>query len=162
MTTTTSTPRTRDDHPRLEEFRASGVWQGGLHTRVDARHFAIDVDEPPAIGGADEGANPIEHVLAALDGCLTVVVRTVADELGIRVGSIETEATGTLDLRGFRGTADVSPHFQHLQVSVTLTTTATEQQVRELRAQVTKRCPLLNLVKDAGVDLKVRWNVLSA
>lgn len=162
MTTTTPTPRTRDDRRRPEDFRASGVWQGGLHTRVDARHFAIDVDEPPTAGGADEGANPIEYVLAALNGCLTVVVRTVADELSVRIGSIETDTTGTLDLRGFLGTADVSPHFHRLDLSLTLTTTATEQQVRELRAQVTKRCPLLNLVKDAGVDLRVRWNVLSA
>lgn len=162
MTTTITSPRTRDDHPRLETFRASGVWQGGLHTRVDARQFALDVDEPPTIGGADAGANPIEYVLASLNGCITVVIQTVAKELGIRVGGIETKAAGTLDLRGFLGTADVSPHFQELTLSVTLTTTAGEQEISELRAQVTRRCPLLNLIKDAGVEPRVAWHVLAA
>lgn len=162
MTTTTTSHRTRDDRPRLETFHTSGVWQGGLHTRVAARQFALDIDEPPAIGGADEGATPIEYVLASLNGCVTVVIQTVAKELGIRVGGIETKAAGTLDLRGFLGTADVSPHFQELTLSVTLTTTAGEQELSELRAQVDTRCPLLNLIKDAGVEPRVTWHVVSA
>ncbi|WP_448072501.1 OsmC family protein [Georgenia yuyongxinii] len=151
-----------DTKPQLASFDVSGVWQGGLNTRVEARQFTLVVDEPPAIGGADDGANPIEYVLASLSGCVTVVIRTVAAELGVEVGAVETQASGTLDLRGFLGTADVSPHFQHLDLGITLSTTATAEQLAELQSRVAARCPLLNLVKDAGVDVRETWSVRDA
>ncbi|WP_370696129.1 OsmC family protein [Brachybacterium muris] len=39
------------------------------------------------MGGDDAGANPVEFVLAALVGCLNVVIHTVAKEKGVEVPS---------------------------------------------------------------------------
>lgn len=75
------------------------------------------------------------------------------------MASVETDATGTIDLRGFAGTADVSPHFQQLTLTLTLTTSATEPEVAELRERVLRRCPVFNLIRDAGVDLREVWQV---
>src|SRR5699024_1863144 len=140
---------TRAAEAEIARLGVTGSWQAGTHTRVAARDFALDVDEPPALGGQDVGANPIEYVLAGLSGCLGVVVQAVAAELGITVSGIESRAEGDLDLRGFRGTAEVSPHFQSVDVEVTLTTTATAEEVAELRRLVTARCPVLNLIIDS-------------
>ena len=156
--TATATP-TYASEPEIANIAVAGNWRGGTHTRVEARDFALDVDEPPALGGADVGANPIEYVLTGLSGCLTVVVHAVAAELGITVSALASRAGGDLDLRGFRGTADVSPHFQSVDLEVTLTTTATQEQVAELRRQVTARCPVLNLITDAGVEVRETWHV---
>ncbi|MGC0252229.1 OsmC family protein [Pseudactinotalea sp. Z1748] len=150
---------TRATEPEIASIGVAGSWQTGTHTRVEARNFTLDVDEPPALGGADVGANPIEYILTGLSGCLGVVVQVVAAELGITVSGIESSATGDLDLRGFRGTAEVSPHFQSVDLQVHLTTTATADEVAELRRQVTARCPVLNLITDAGVDVHETWHV---
>lgn len=162
MTTTTTAAPTTDPTPRLASFTATGRSTGQLSTAVSARQFGFVVAEPPSLGGTDEGANPIEYVLGALNGCVTVVVETVAAELGIAVDGVATDATGTLDIRGFAGTADVSPHFQTLTLTITLTTAVPEEELGELKAQVVRRCPLFNLVRDAGVPIEETWVVRAA
>ena len=152
MTTTTTTP-VQDTTPRLAEISATGRSTGSLSTAVQARQFDFVVAEPESFGGTDESANPIEYLLGSLNGCITVVIETIAAELGITVEAIATGARGTLDLRGFAGTADVSPHFQQLRLDLVLTTTASEPEVAELQARVLARCPVYNLIKDAGVDI---------
>ena len=37
-----------------------------------ARRFSIDIDEPLQLGGSNRFANPQEHLLAALNACMTV------------------------------------------------------------------------------------------
>src|SRR5690625_6655773 len=100
--TATAVP-TSDPTPRLAQFSATGTSKGALSTAVRARQFEFVVAEPPSLGGTDEGANPIEYLLGSLNGCVTVVVETIAAELQIAVASVETDATGTIDLRGFAG-----------------------------------------------------------
>ena len=157
-----TTARATDPTPRLAEISASGCSTGSLSTAVRARQFGFVVAEPQSFGGTDEAPNPIEYLLGSLNGCVTVVVETVAAELGVAVEGVETHATGTLDLRGFAGTADVSPHFQTLTLTVTLTTTAPADELAELQAQVLRRCPVFNLIRDAGVDLREVWQVSPA
>lgn len=156
--TATAAPTT-DPTPRLTDITATGTSTGSLSTAVRARHFDFVVSEPPSFGGTDEGPNPIEYLLGSLNGCVTVVIETIAAELGLTVDSVETSATGTLDVRGFAGTADVSPHFQQLTLTLTLTTAASEAELAELKTQVLRRCPVYNLIKDAGVDIREVWEV---
>ncbi|WP_324652835.1 OsmC family protein [Georgenia sp. H159] len=155
----TATATTTDPTPRLADFTATGASTGQLSTAVEARHFSFVVAEPESLGGTDEGANPIEYLLGSLNGCVTVVIETVATELGITVEGVRTDATGTIDLRGFAGTADVSPHFQQVTLTVTLATAAAEDELAELRARVLRRCPVFNLIRDAGVDIRETWDV---
>jgi uncharacterized OsmC-like protein len=159
---TTTTIPTTDPTPRLADFTATGTWKGEFSTAVEARRFGFVVAEPTSFGGTDEAANPIEYLLGSLNGCVSVVVETVAKELGVPIVALATHATGTLDLRGFAGTADVSPHFQHLTLTLELTTDASEDQLAELEAQVLRRCPIFNLIKDAGVDIRDEWIVRAA
>lgn len=161
-TTTATTTTTTDPTPRLADFTATGTWRGKFSTDVAARQFGFTVAEPESLGGTDESANPIEYLLGSLNGCISVVVESVASELGVAVEALETRADGTLDLRGFRGTADVSPHFQQLTLTLSLRSDAPPEALEELRAQVQRRCPVLNLIKDAGVDLREVWEFLPA
>src|SRR3954471_8896870 len=36
------------------------------------RRFSIDIDEPRELGGSNDFANPQEHLIAALNACMTV------------------------------------------------------------------------------------------
>ncbi|TAN37291.1 MAG: hypothetical protein EPN23_06175 [Verrucomicrobia bacterium] len=52
-------------------FKSDVEWTGtGLQS--DA---VIRMDEPEALGGTDTGQNPVESILAALGGCMVVLVK---------------------------------------------------------------------------------------
>lgn len=66
------------------EFRVRNRWIGGGQNRstvqnffsageerVHEEPFVVDNGEPPVLLGTDDGANPAEHVLSALAGCVT-------------------------------------------------------------------------------------------
>lgn len=78
-------------------FKVSGTSESPARTRVAARNFSLVVDEPPALGGSDEGANPVEYVLAGFAGCLNVVAHLVAQELGFKIHTLQIEAEGRLN-----------------------------------------------------------------
>ncbi|MBC7291084.1 MAG: OsmC family protein, partial [Actinotalea sp.] len=141
-------------------LRARGVWEGRQRTRLAVRHFDVATGEPVAVGGDDSAPTPMELVLAALDGCLVVVVETVATELGIRLDAAEVASEASIDVRGFRGVPGVRPHFQHVTTTIRVTTPDVEQ-LAQAAVEVERRCPALNLVRDAGVRADVAWEVTS-
>lgn len=158
---TATITHTHHETSRLRPVAVDGVWQGGLHTRVTARRFALQVDAPAATGGQDNGADPVEHLLAALTGGVTVDIQTVARELGIRIGAVDIHADGTVDAHPGLGAAEAG-HFEQLRLDVLLTTTAPPETVVELRRKVSARSLVLRLVRDAGVRVTESWEVVPA
>ncbi|MBF6371014.1 OsmC family peroxiredoxin, partial [Nocardia puris] len=47
-------------------FRAEATAHDAVASSVVLRNFRVEVDEPPALGGADTAANPVEYYLASL------------------------------------------------------------------------------------------------
>lgn len=143
--------------PWIKSVRAAGSWQGSMRTEVRIRDFTFHSDEPPAVGGTNSAPTPMEFVAGAVNSCISVVIETVANELGIRLEQVETETVAHMDVRGFLGTAEVSPHFQDYRLHVSVVTNASAEHRAALTSQVEKRCPALNLVRDAGVPLDLQW-----
>ena len=63
----------------------------------------MEIDEPHILLGTDEGANPYEYGLAALNGCLTSAIIYHAAAKGIKIDEIESTLDGDIDLLGFLG-----------------------------------------------------------
>jgi uncharacterized OsmC-like protein len=61
------------------------------------RQFTLTIDEPEGLGGTDQGANPVEFLLAAYAGCLNVMGHIVAAELGFKLNNIRIELEGDLN-----------------------------------------------------------------
>lgn len=162
MTDVAVAPATAERDPTRKSVRAAGTWRGSMTTEIAVRDFTFRSDEPEAIGGTDSAPTPMELVAGAVNGCITVVIETIALEQGIRLQQIETASKAHMDVRGFRGTADVSPHFQDYDLHVRVSSSATEAQRGELARLAEKRCPAINLVRDAGVKLEVRWEFVTA
>lgn len=144
--------------PHDKRIRAKGTWQGLMRTTVEIRDFSFVVDEPVAVGGTNSAPTPMEFIAGALNGCVSVVVEQVAKELQLGFTALETYSIATQDTRGFAGTADVSPFFHsyrlEIHVETPLDDPATQQ---ELTKQVHRRCPAINLVESAGVNLVINW-----
>lgn len=60
---------TADPSTAKAVFEAESRQADGLKSEVRIRQFHLDVDEPEALGGKDQGPNPVEYVLAALASC---------------------------------------------------------------------------------------------
>ena len=161
MTTTieTSTKTATNTTPQFLDVTVTGQWQGALSTGIRARTFDFTVSEPTSFGGADSGANPIEYVLGGFQGCVAVVVETVARERGIRVHDLRLDITGSLDLRGFAGVWGVSPSIQTVTGEIHLDADLGRAAFDEFVAEIERRCPIYNLLRDAGVKLEIRWSL---
>jgi hypothetical protein len=73
----------RDVAKGKTNWRVTTTWQGQARSRAQVesfeiggervpRRFSIDIDEPRELGGTNRFANPQEHLLAALNACMTM------------------------------------------------------------------------------------------
>jgi len=103
-------------------FHIHNKWLEGNHNRTtvsgfygakeERRHkqpFQLDCDEPALLAGEDQGANPVEHLLNSLAGCLTTSMVAHAAVRGIHIEELESQVEGDIDLRGFLGLAEDVP-----------------------------------------------------
>jgi uncharacterized OsmC-like protein len=129
------------DH--LERFAVSAESESETRTAVRARDFEFVVDEPPALGGTNDGPNPVEYLIGAWAGCLNVVVHTVAEERGIDVEGVEIDIEGDLDPRKFLGaTDDVRAGYQGIDVRIDVESDADRAALDALGEAVAERCPV--------------------
>jgi uncharacterized OsmC-like protein len=120
------------DDPELGKckFHIQNKWIGGNHNRSTVRSFyaakeerqhkrpfELDCDEPALLAGEDGGANPVEHLLNSLAGCITTSMVAHAAVRGIHIEELESQVEGDIDLRGFLGLADDVPKgYTHIRV----------------------------------------------
>ena len=137
--------------------------EGTMKTIIDYSEFGIGVtDEPAAHGGQSAGPSPLQAVLGALCGCEAVTFRRTATEMGFDYDRIEFDAAFTIDIRGRMGDREVRPHFQSVKLHVKVTTAQSADELAAVIQETEARCPVMNLIADAGVALDVRWQHISA
>lgn len=130
-------------------FRGSATAHDAVASTVTLGKFHVEVDEPPALGGENKAANPVEYYLASLLSCQVVTYRVWAEKLGIVVEDISARAEGDLDVRGFFGFDDaVRPGFGEVRVVVTVTGPETRVRYEELQQAVDDHCPVLDLTRN--------------
>ncbi len=124
-------------------FSVKGESQGPTKLEVKARQFSFIIDEPPALGGGDEGANPVEYLLGSYAGCLNVVFYIVAKEEGIRVNSLKIDIDGNLDPSKFLGFSKINRSgFHNINVQIDIDTDAPDFRIADLISKVKERCPI--------------------
>lgn len=130
----------------------------GMRTVIDYGEFGqIVTDEPVSHGGTGTGPSPLQAVLGALCGCEAVTFARTAAEYELDYAGIDFEAEFKIDIRGRLGNRDVRPHFQIVRVLATVATDASEGELRAVVEETERRCPVFNLVADAGVRCEMRW-----
>lgn len=110
---------------------------------ITARDHTFTIDEPADLGGADRGANPVEHLLAALASCTVITYTVWAEKLGLRLDGVEVDVDGTIDLRGFLGLdEEVRAGFQGINLAVRLSGPESTEDYRRLEQAVGAHCPV--------------------
>lgn len=144
--------------PVIRKKAVSVSNKGNMKAVVDAGEFGTFVtDEPVAHGGTGEGPSPLQAVLGSLCGCESVTFNRTAAEFDFKYEGIEYEAMFTIDIRGRKGMRGVVPHFQTVRMQANVTTDETEERLAEVVEETEARCPVYNLLKDAGVKVETVW-----
>ena len=139
--------------PRVRTSLIAGTPTGVL---AGAGRHTFTIDEPATLGGDDTGANPVEHLLAALGSCQVISYQVWAAKLGIAVDSIDIDVTGDLDVRGFFGLDDtVRPGFNTVQVEAHITGPEPLERYEALTRVVERYCPVLDVLT-VGVPVTSR------
>ncbi|KLO23989.1 osmotically inducible protein C [Marinitoga sp. 1197] len=124
-------------------FKIKSESENPTKTIVKARSFEMIIDEPESLGGKDEGANPVEYLLAAFAGCLNVVGHLVAKEMGFKLRKMEINIDGDLNPAKFLGKpSEDRTGYTKINVSFILETDANEETLKEWLKKVEKRCPV--------------------
>ncbi len=131
---------------------------GSMATKINVEGFPdFTFDEPAQHGGSDLGPTPLTGVLSALCACKAVTFSRTAEEFGFNYSGIEFSASFTIDIRGRSGVRGVVPHFQSVKVEAQVATFHTVQDLERVVEETEVRCPVYNLVKDAGVRIETIW-----
>lgn len=144
--------------PVVRKKTLTAVNDASLATQVDfGQYGSFTFDEPTAHGGSDLGPSPLQGVLGALCSCEAVTFGRTAREMEFSYDGIQFDAAFTIDIRGRQGMRGVVPHFQSVKVEARVTTNETEARLAEVVEETETRCPVYNLVKDAGVRVEMVW-----
>jgi uncharacterized OsmC-like protein len=143
-----------EDHAKgMTNWNVRTMWKGGTRNdthvtnytiggeRVE-KDFTIKIDEPLALLGTNQHANPQEYLLAALNSCMMVGYAAVCALQGIRLDRMHIETTGDIDLRGFLGLDEnVKPGYDSLTYTVHLSGDATPEQFQAVHEFVMRTSP---------------------
>ena len=145
-------------------WRVATTWQGQARSRAEIesyeiggekvpRRFSIDIDEPRELGGSNRFANPQEHLIAALNACMTVGYAAQCAVRGIILESLTIETVGEIDLRGFLGIDPaVLNGYEKLDYTVRIKGNGTKEQFAEVHKAVMATSPnFYNLSRPVGL-----------
>ena len=131
---------------------------GNMTTTIEFPGLAsLTLDEPVKHGGGGQGPSPLQGVLGSLCGCEAVTFSRTAKEKNFNYNGLEFEAEFTIDIRGRMGVRSVVPHFKTVRVQVYDKTNEDEARLLEVVKETEARCPVFNLIKDAGVEIECVW-----
>ncbi|MDY7430613.1 OsmC family protein [Bacillus sp. V26] len=107
-------------------------------------HKPVLIDESGWLSGSNKGPNPVELLLSGLGGCLSIGFIATASLMGIKVNSLEVNASGQLDLNVFLGLKEGNPGFKKIDVQFIIDSGADDKQLEELVSKAMEISPMKN------------------
>lgn len=131
-------------------FRVRAQSENPTKTVVKARTFQLVIDEPADLGGTNEGANPVEYILAGFAGCLNVMCHVAAQEMNINLRKVEIKLSGSLNPDKLFGkeTTDRAG-YKVINVEINPDTDADKETLKKWMQIVADRCPVCDNLKNA-------------
>ncbi len=145
-----ATARKGDSAECREPIAGTTVQSGNMRAEGRFGRHIVVIDEPKVFGGEDSAVNPAEALLAAVASSVSVTIRCHAALQGIKVGLIQVEIAGDLDIRGFFDTDPaVRSGFQSVNLAVAIDSDASPDQLVRLLAAADRGCPMLDTCRGA-------------
>ena len=140
------------------KVRVNAQSESATKTVIKACKFQFVVDEPAELGGTNEGPNPVEYILGAFAGCLSVMAHLIAKEMNIELRSLKLDISGLLNpARLFGKSFDERAGFKEISVVIKADTDADEATLQKWIEAIEDRCPVsdnLQHVTPVNIALK--------
>ena len=141
-------------------WRATCKWLNGTHSQSTVKgffglgeeqshktEFTFEADHPEIFASEDNGATPVELVLAGLASCLTAGVAAVAQMREIQLNSVSATLEGGMDIQGILGIdSDVRNGFDGIKIHYDIDADASDDDIKALVAQSQKRSAVYDIV----------------
>jgi len=133
------------------KYYVNTKWEGGTLCKNQIRRaHKLLVDEPPAFGGDDLSASPVELVLAALGSCQIIMYSALASTRGIELEECEVTLKAHLNVRGLLGIKEEKntayPGFSNISYETKIISSESKEMLRELVEDVEKQCPVMDML----------------
>jgi uncharacterized OsmC-like protein len=135
---------------------------GGLRTVVyTSGGPGMVTDEPVRNGGTGTALTPLETVLGTLCGSTGATLAKVARETGFGYHGVSFEASFTLDPHELTGQPPTRTYFRTIRVEAQVRAAGPGPRLADVARITEQRCPVRNLLADAGVRVDMIWNAVS-
>lgn len=132
------------------KFRVKAASENATKTVVSARGFKLIVDEPAELGGTNEGANPVEFLLAAYAGCLNVMAHIVAKEMDFQLDGVEINLVGELNpARVFGSSFEDRAGYNNIEVVIKPKCNEEQEVLDRWLEAIVSRCPVGDNIKNS-------------
>lgn len=140
------------------KFRVQAQSENSTKTVVKARGFEIILDEPESLGGTNQGANPVEYILAAFCGCINVMGHVIAKEMDFELRSMKIKMSGNLNPeRLFGSSFKERAGFKSIAVSVEPECDVPIEVLEQWLQKIEDRCPVSdNLSQTTPISLLLK------
>jgi len=142
------------------KWRATCNWVRGTHSTTSVKgffglgeeqqhksRFTFSTDHPEIFASEDNGATPVEVVLAGLAGCLTAGIAAVAQNRNIQLRSVKATLEAGMDIQGILGIdSDVRNGFDGIKVHYDIDADASKEDIAALVAQSQKRSAVFDII----------------
>ncbi len=141
-------------------FSIKGISESATKFVAQTRQFEIIIDEPPTLGGTDQGANPVEYLLASYAGCLNVMGHLIASELGFKLDKLEIDINGDINpARLFGKSFDDRAGYKKITVNIKPYANVEKELLNKWIEEVENRCPVNdNLLNITPITINVIAN----
>lgn len=141
-------------------YKLHGKSISHARTDVSVRDVSLTTDEPTERGGTNAGPSPTETMMGALVGCTNNIATRIAHHKGLEFEIDTIDAEVEFDRRGVLLDEDIDVPFPTIKLTITVKTTATDEQLAEVRELLPRYCPVSKVFQQAGTKVTEEWNVI--
>ncbi|MHB1167097.1 MAG: OsmC family protein [Carboxydocellales bacterium] len=139
-------------------FKSIVNWSGEkVRCEADSRGHKVIIDEPGKAGGTNQGQTPVELLLSALGGCITISATAFARKARVELQEFSIELEGDMEPDGFLGkNPETKVGFSDIRYKIRYKTDSPQENVEKLMEIVKNRCPVSDTLI-SGVKVAGEW-----
>ena len=140
------------------KFNLSGKAQSATKLQVKACNFDLTIDEPIERGGTNEGAMPVEIMMAGLLGCTHVITNKLAKHHNVEIAAMDVDCEVLMDSRGTRLVEPIDIPFPKVVLDIRVEAKGTPENIDAVKTQLRDDCAVSKDLQQAGTEVIERWH----
>jgi len=117
----------------------------GLACDISEGPWKLKADMPEAVGGDSTGPTPGVYGRAALGSCLAIGYMMAASKINLPISMLEVEVQADYDDGALMGTSDVPPGYLEVRYTVSIESSAAEQDILRMLDDADRHSPYLDV-----------------